>query len=192
MLVARERPAANCRPQCRHRRPARDRPGVTARATEPARRVVDNGDRDHRSRSSAIPAERQWSGRLGELAYRVYLLADQTGVELDAEIRTAAERDRKSAPPNWLRTAAGPSIRSDWIGRAPLARVRSARTDAGRCAQCEGGSGGGATDVPSGSAGTMSPSFRSRNTPSRGISPNGSGADTARTDGARHCPRAGW
>jgi hypothetical protein len=51
---------------------------------------------DHRGTSPFRP-NASWSGRLGELAYRVYLLADQTGVELDAEIRTAAEAIEKGA-----------------------------------------------------------------------------------------------
>ena len=33
-----------------------------------------------------------WATRLGELAYRVYLLADQTGVALDRETYAAADR----------------------------------------------------------------------------------------------------
>jgi hypothetical protein len=55
-----------------------------------ATEITDRGRRPFRPNAS-------WSGRLGELAYRVYLLADQTGVELDAEIRTAAEAIEKGA-----------------------------------------------------------------------------------------------
>jgi hypothetical protein len=33
----------------------------------------------------------EWTTRLGELAYGLYLLADQTGVDVDAEVRRTAE-----------------------------------------------------------------------------------------------------
>lgn len=39
-----------------------------------------------------------WSQRLGELAYGVYLLADQTGVDLDDSVATTAQRLADSAP----------------------------------------------------------------------------------------------
>jgi hypothetical protein len=32
----------------------------------------------------------EWTTRLGELAYGLYLLADQTGVDIDAEVRRTA------------------------------------------------------------------------------------------------------
>ena len=59
---------------------------LSATATE----ITDRGRRPFRPNAA-------WSGRLGELAYRVYLLADQTGVDLEAEIRTAAEDIEKGA-----------------------------------------------------------------------------------------------
>ena len=39
-----------------------------------------------------------WSQRLGELAYGVYLLADQTGVDLDDSVAATAQRLAESAP----------------------------------------------------------------------------------------------
>lgn len=33
----------------------------------------------------------EWTSRLGELAYGLYLLADQTGVDIEAQVRSAAE-----------------------------------------------------------------------------------------------------
>jgi hypothetical protein len=49
-----------------------------------------------------------WTPRLGELAYGVYLLADQTGVSLDSAVRTTseflrsrAEHSRAAAPTDW-------------------------------------------------------------------------------------------
>jgi hypothetical protein len=50
----------------------------------------------------------EWASRLAGLAYGVYLLADQSGVDLESEIRsvaTATERSaasrRMDAPPDW-------------------------------------------------------------------------------------------
>jgi hypothetical protein len=42
----------------------------------------------------------EWAARLGQLAYRVYLLADQTGVSLDTEARMTAELVERSAAEN--------------------------------------------------------------------------------------------
>ncbi len=33
----------------------------------------------------------QWNARLGELAYGLFLLGDQTGVDVEAEVRTTAD-----------------------------------------------------------------------------------------------------
>lgn len=33
-----------------------------------------------------------WSGRLGDLAYLIYLLADQTGISIESEVRAIADR----------------------------------------------------------------------------------------------------
>jgi hypothetical protein len=33
-----------------------------------------------------------WAGRLGDLAHVIYLLADQTGVQLEAEVRAVSQR----------------------------------------------------------------------------------------------------
>lgn len=41
-----------------------------------------------------------WAGRLGELAYGVYLLADQTGVDIDAEISKVAAIQHRRAEQN--------------------------------------------------------------------------------------------
>ena len=41
-----------------------------------------------------------WAGRLGELAYGIYLLADQTGVDIDAEITTVALLQQRRAEQN--------------------------------------------------------------------------------------------
>jgi len=52
-----------------------------------------------------------WAGRLGELAYGIYLLADQTGVDIDAEITTVAllqQRRAEQTPPPPKPT--GPSL----------------------------------------------------------------------------------
>jgi hypothetical protein len=38
-----------------------------------------------------------WAGRLGELAYGVYLLADQTGVDIEAEITAVAALQQQRA-----------------------------------------------------------------------------------------------
>jgi hypothetical protein len=40
-----------------------------------------------------------WSNRLGELAYGVYLLADQTGVDLDQSVGLTVERVTANARP---------------------------------------------------------------------------------------------
>lgn len=42
-------------------------------------------------------APADWNRRLGLLAYGVYLLADQTGADVDAEVRGVAEATRASA-----------------------------------------------------------------------------------------------
>jgi hypothetical protein len=57
-----------------------------------------------------------WSQRLGELAYGVYLLADQTGVDLDDSVATTAQRLADSAP----RPAPAPdraAAEGDFFGR---------------------------------------------------------------------------
>lgn len=38
-----------------------------------------------------------WAGRLGNLAFGVYLLADQTGIDLAAEVRAVAEATQRTA-----------------------------------------------------------------------------------------------
>ena len=38
-----------------------------------------------------------WNRRLGMLAYGIYLLADQSGADLEAEVRTVAEATRATA-----------------------------------------------------------------------------------------------
>jgi hypothetical protein len=38
-----------------------------------------------------------WAGQLGQLGYRVYLLADQTGIDLAAEVREVAESTYRNA-----------------------------------------------------------------------------------------------
>jgi hypothetical protein len=53
----------------------------------------------HRGRRPFRPTA-DWSSRLGELAYGVYLLADQSGVDLNAAVRmTAAGVRRRPAEP---------------------------------------------------------------------------------------------
>jgi hypothetical protein len=59
---------------------------LSATATE----ITDRGRRPFRPNA-------EWAGRLGQLAYRVYLLADQTGVGLDGEARSTAELVEKWA-----------------------------------------------------------------------------------------------
>ena len=102
-----------------------DRPGVTARATEPPRRVVDNGYRDHRSRTS------RHSGRTpagpADWASRVSRLPARRPDGCPSWMPRSAPRPKRSekAPPNLLRTAAGPSITTSWARAvAPIARVR--------------------------------------------------------------------
>jgi hypothetical protein len=41
-----------------------------------------------------------WAGRLGELAYGIYLLADQTGVDIDSEIATVVTLQQRRAEQN--------------------------------------------------------------------------------------------
>jgi hypothetical protein len=41
-----------------------------------------------------------WASRLGELAYGLYLLADQTGVDIDAELTTVALLQQRRAEQN--------------------------------------------------------------------------------------------
>jgi hypothetical protein len=48
-----------------------------------------------------------WPARLGELAYAVYLLADQTGVDLDQAVRGRAGQLNRTG-------RAGPGERADW------------------------------------------------------------------------------
>lgn len=51
-----------------------------------------------------------WPQRFGDLAYGMYLLADQTGVDVaDAVIRTAARISGSAAP------AGAPPVNSDWF-----------------------------------------------------------------------------
>jgi len=52
-----------------------------------------------------------WTSRIGELAYGVYLLADQTGVSIEEAVlgtadylRVRAEQQRAAAPSDWLDT----------------------------------------------------------------------------------------
>jgi len=52
------------------------------------------GSTDQASQSGRRPFRipHEWGGQLGELAWLVYLTADQTGVDLEAEVRAIAER----------------------------------------------------------------------------------------------------
>jgi hypothetical protein len=52
----------------------------------------------------------QWPARLGELAYGVYLLADQTGVDLDQAVRGRAGQLRRAGP-------AAEADQADWPWR---------------------------------------------------------------------------
>lgn len=68
---------------------------VTDRATEGGRRPF------------RVPHE--WADQLSELAWLVYLLADQTGVELDASVRAIAHRVASDAAAQRARAAANRS-----------------------------------------------------------------------------------
>ncbi len=66
------------------------------RLAESAEKATESGRRPFR-----IPYE--WGERLSELAWLVYLLADQTAVDLDGQVRliagrVAAEAERAAAP----------------------------------------------------------------------------------------------
>lgn len=52
-------------------------------------------DTTGRGRRPFRPGE-DWAPRLGELAYGVYLLADQTGVDLDLTVHTTAQGHARS------------------------------------------------------------------------------------------------
>jgi hypothetical protein len=55
-----------------------------------ATRVTERGRRPFRPSGD-------WAGRLGELAYSIYLLADQTGVDIDREISAVADLQQRRA-----------------------------------------------------------------------------------------------
>jgi hypothetical protein len=57
-----------------------------------------------------------WNRRLGLLGYGIYLLADQSGVELDAEIRSVAKATSSSAVAQQRRA---PDDNADWFGPRP-------------------------------------------------------------------------
>lgn len=64
-----------------------------------ATRATERGRRPFR-------ATGDWAGRLGELAYGIYLLADQTGVDIGSEITTVALLQQQRAEQN--------SAAADW------------------------------------------------------------------------------
>ena len=58
-----------------------------------ATRVTERGRRPFRPTGD-------WAARLGELAYGIYLLADQTGVDIGSEITTVALLQQQQAEQN--------------------------------------------------------------------------------------------
>ena len=80
------------RPERRRGRPARPRSDAAARTADTARFADRFGDqRTDRGRRPFRPGP-EWRSRLGELAYGVYLLADQSSVDV-AQAVTAAAAD---------------------------------------------------------------------------------------------------
>lgn len=78
--------------------------GRLAQATDQA---TEAGRRPFR-----IPHE--WAGQLSELAWLVYLIADQTGVDLDSEVRAIASRIAAAAAAARAQAAADSSD-SSWF-----------------------------------------------------------------------------
>ena len=68
---------SSCRPSSAHW--PRPRPSATERGRRPFRPPAD------------------WNRRLGLLAYGIYLLADQTGADIEAEVRAVAQATKASA-----------------------------------------------------------------------------------------------
>lgn len=58
-----------------------------------ATRATERGRRPFRPTSD-------WAGRLGELAYGLYLLADQTGVDIDGQVTAIAMMQQRRAEQN--------------------------------------------------------------------------------------------
>jgi len=88
---------------------------ASAHSTAPALlvQVVASLGRLARTTDQATEAGRRpfriphdWSEQLSELAWLVYLLADQTGVNLDTEVRAVADRVARQAAADRARAAA--------------------------------------------------------------------------------------
>ena len=90
------------------------------RLAEMTNAATDGGRRPFR-----IPAD--WQSGLAELAYLVYLLADQTAVDIDAAVRSTAYQVGAASP---ARTGAGPG-RQPVVRRARLAPAEPLAGEAG-------------------------------------------------------------
>ncbi|MDQ1734427.1 MAG: hypothetical protein QOH56_678 [Pseudonocardiales bacterium] len=83
--------------------------GALGQLAGEADRVTEGGRRPYRVSSP-------WAGKLAELAYLVYLLADQTGVSVESEVLAVAARvDTEEAVRHSRLNEPEDSIKRDWI-----------------------------------------------------------------------------
>jgi hypothetical protein len=83
--------------------------GALGQLAGEADRVTEGGRRPDR-------VSAPWAGKLAELAYLVYLLADQTGVSVESEVLAVAARvDTEEAVRHSRLNEPEDSIKRDWI-----------------------------------------------------------------------------
>jgi hypothetical protein len=83
--------------------------GALGQLAGEADRVTEGGRRPYR-------VSAPWAGKLAELAYLVYLLADQTGVSVESEVLAVAARvDTEDAVRHSRLNEPEDSIKRDWV-----------------------------------------------------------------------------
>jgi hypothetical protein len=81
-------------------------PALLVQAVAALGRLAQTTDRTTEAGRRPFRAPHDWAGQLAELSWLSYLLADQTGVDLDAEVRAIAHRVATDAAEARARAAA--------------------------------------------------------------------------------------
>jgi hypothetical protein len=84
-------------------------PALLVQAVAALGRLAQTTDRATESGRRPFRTPHDWAGQLAELSWLCYLLADQTGVDLDAEVRAIAHRIATEAAEARARAAANRS-----------------------------------------------------------------------------------
>lgn len=90
-------------------------PALLVQAVAALGRLAQTTDRATETARRPFRTPHDWAAQLAELTWLCYLLADQTGVELDAEVRAIASRIVTDAAEARARAAANHSEDSSWF-----------------------------------------------------------------------------